>query len=201
MPAVHCAERKRADETHAVIVAAAAGTLELQYIRDLRASFLHGLLDAAMEGQRRGRAAIARAGETDFDDRRTHGNQFDVAAMRGEHRPHAVQRRFDALAEAGLQDVVASQHSVDDLVARRLLHRLQRRRIGLQPADEPAERLSLQTLDGKAIGFHGAPLRLVPRSEKRLQPFDVADEAGERLALCGDEVDRVHGFLTGSVDP
>src|SRR5208282_441508 len=99
---------ERADEVDAA--GAAAEALDLSDVGDLWTRVLNRLLDPGVKRERRGGAAVAGAGKADGDRRRLDVDEFDVAAVRGEHRAHAFQRPFDPLSEAGLEDLVATKH-------------------------------------------------------------------------------------------
>ena len=104
MPFAAGSKRERADETHAFAIRRRrAGAFHLKDLGDLGARLLDRLLDTRMEGELRRRASVTRACEANFDRRRMHTREFDVAAVRGEHRADALERRFDPFCQAWLE--------------------------------------------------------------------------------------------------
>ena len=83
----------------------------------LRCGGLDGSLDGELQRHRRRRAAVA-AAEQPEPDRAGLGDleQLDVAAVRAEVRPHALQRLLDALLDPVRMQSVHDQKSGDQLV-------------------------------------------------------------------------------------
>jgi hypothetical protein len=106
------------------------------------------LFHADNKGQGGGGAAVAIAQEADIDPvGRGHRDQFDIAAMLGQHGSDRSQRGLDALLQAGMNETVMVQNRIEDRVLRSGAQRFQR-----------------------------ALLRVIPMVEDRLDAFDVADE-------------------------
>src|SRR5690606_24431394 len=97
---------ERTDELNTVFGATAVQyTASLSDVGDFGTMLLDGFLDAGDKGEHRSRTAVACAKEADFGGiRRRHRDEFDIAVVRSEHWPDALERAFKTLLQAGLDD-------------------------------------------------------------------------------------------------